>query len=152
MENQKIEDKPVVFETETISKDELYELIYNHETASVDPRFVHRNKGGVFHYSPTENYMGNPFFTIVKENRVIVGLAELEVDPDQEGVLWLKSISVDSTRKGEGISTKVLDEVFSFAKKNGLKLKPSSYTPDGNDRVKHQIERLSKQYGVEIVE
>lgn len=138
---------------ETISGSALLAQIYDHDAHMLDPRFTSREQGGAFHYSPVDSEITNDdvVFSVVRENDTIVGLAKMRENPRQKGTLWLMSISVDMDRKNEGISRKVLEEVFQYAKSNNMKIEPSSYTVEGEERVKHQVERLAAQYGVELV-
>ena len=148
---ESMESAPV-YRTEVMSEDELIDEIYDPEARSLHPRFKPEEEGGVFKYPPMSEYFDrSAMYAVVRENKEIVGLAKIKQSPHDEGVFWLMSISVDKTRKGEGISNKVLEEVFSYAKSEGKKLLPSTYTEEGAERIKHQIERLGQKYGVEIV-
>jgi isocitrate/isopropylmalate dehydrogenase len=144
---------PSRFKSETLRGKDLLPEFYDLEAHAAKPRFAHRSKGGAFHYSPLDSELTNPdvVFSVVRDGTEIVGLAKLRKSPHAENVLWLMSISVDTERQGEKISEKILREVFSYAKERGMSIEPSNYTKEGEERIKHQIERLSTEYGVTIV-
>ncbi len=152
-EQPKFETAPEL-KIETISGRELFEELFDRKLHKPKSRFASLDNGGVFHYSPFDSKMtkAGTVFSVVRENSEIIGLAKLHQNPRDGNVLWLMSVSVDKNRKGEGISEKLLEEVFVYAKSKGMKIGPSRYTKEGEERLKHQIERLASKHNVEISE
>jgi hypothetical protein len=94
-------------------------------------------------------------YSILRQDRKIIGLAQLEQSPyvGQEDVLWLKSVCIDETMKGlrQGFSEKLLTEVVQFAKQNNKKLEVSRFTKEGEERIKSKLKDLTQKMGVEVV-
>ncbi len=149
-------DKIPVIKSETLTVEELKEIVYHKDGGSPDDRFKSEEKGGAFYYSPLDsicNYFypnkEGVLFSVVYKEGEIVGIAELEHSPYDDGEIWLKSVSVDVNRKGEGLSKKLLEEVFEYVKSTGKRLGHSSFTEEGSEKIKRTIESLSEEYGVE---
>lgn len=60
-------------------------------------------------------------------------------------------VSVHKDFKGRGIGKMLVEKLFQLAKKQGKKIRPGYYEPEGSLYIKHVFDRLSVQYGVELV-
>jgi len=157
MEN-KIENKehlPVI--SQTVSREEMLSLVYQGEHRITDKRFFSAEKGGAFKYFPGELFNTSSFkgerelyYPMVKEGDKIVGVGELEKNPYEEGVFWIKFVSVDPEYQGKGYGRKLTEEVFRFAKERGIKLEASSYSRDGWAKLKPLQNKLAKETGVDF--
>jgi predicted GNAT family acetyltransferase len=141
--------------SETITGRDLSREMYDEKTHLPKTRFLPKEEGGVFHYSPLDRYSGihdtDTVFSTVRSHGEIVGIAKMQQSPYHSDVLWLMSVSVDNKRKGEGFSKKLLTEVFAYAKRNGKKIELSKYTHEGEERLKHQIGELAQRFNVEVI-
>lgn len=141
------------FKASTITGKELHDKIY--KGGLPDNRFLPPEKGGRFHYSPLHSLspfsIDNVSFSLLEIKGEILGIAELEQSPNDESVLWLKSVSVDSEHQGKGLSEPLLREVFKYAQAEGKKLKLSQFTVEGEERLQKKIELLAKEFQVEIL-
>ena len=156
MDNEKLFEKREKVFTTILSREELKDIIYadNHNP---DNRFLPPDKGGVFYYFDLQELI-NPFnqdemvFPVVKENDLIVGIIDMEYSPNQDSIVWVKGVSVDPKYQDKGYGSKLLEEMFRYAKEHNLTLQISSFTGDGERKIKKPIERLAKEYGVKIID
>lgn len=154
--------------TETITGQDLKKIIFRRD-GRPDPRFIPLDEKdpysgepittGVFYYSPIDVFSNigrqGSFYSLLKVNKKIIGLASLEQSPrdGEEDILWVQSVCIDETLKGQrkGFADKLLREIFSFAKSNNKKLSLSKFTEEGAERLKAKYLPLSVEYSVEIV-
>lgn len=64
----------------------------------------------------------------------IVGLAELDTNPDNPAELWLFYVAVSPTHRGQRIGAALLKAVVDFARKSGQTLSVSYPTPLSKER------------------
>lgn len=146
------ENSPV--STETLTKAELLNLIYKDESEPQDKRFLPTKDGGVFKYLYLPDIISslNPqkeiLFPVVRVGDEIVGLAQLEKSPYKENCYWVSFISVDPAYQGNGYASKLIEEIFSFAKKENISLKASSYKEDGFLKLKDKLKQEAEKTGV----
>ncbi|MDD3284606.1 MAG: GNAT family N-acetyltransferase [Patescibacteria group bacterium] len=141
--------------TETITSDELLNIIYQNESLPQDERFLDSKKGGVFKYfrvSELSENKENKYYSIIKINDIVVGLCELEKNPYRENIYWIKFLSIDPEYQGMGYASKLTEEVFKFAKKNCFGLESSSYSTDGEEKLKPLFQKLSKETEVDFID
>jgi len=60
-------------------------------------------------------------------------------------------VSVHKDYKGTGIGKILVEKLFQLAKKQEKKIRPGYYEREGLLYIKHMFDRLSVQYGVELV-
>jgi GNAT superfamily N-acetyltransferase len=153
--NPEHKDKQPV--SETLTRESLKEIIYQGERFPQDDRFQDTKDGGVFRYfdisDVIEGYTEKYFPVARNQDGMVVGLSEIEKNPDEEDIFWIKYISVDPEFRGEGYATKTAQEIFNFAKKYDYILQASSYsTPEGLQQLKPLLKRLAEETGVELID
>ena len=153
-----IEKKENFPEAETMTGDQLFELIYKGDSLPQDSRFLSLDKGGVFKYFVIQNLINihkkreNFFYPIIKVDDKIVAICELEKSPYEENLLWITGVSVDPAYQDKRYASMVLEETFRFAKETGVALLGSQYSEKGLIKLKSVCHRLADKYGVEFRE
>jgi GNAT superfamily N-acetyltransferase len=66
--------------------------------------------------------------------------------------LWIKFLSIDPEFQNRGYASQLAQEVFSFAKRFGVKLETSSYSDDGYEKLKGVFNRLASEHGVQFID
>jgi ribosomal protein S18 acetylase RimI-like enzyme len=153
--NESIESLPM--NVRTISAEDLIERIYKGNSTPQDERFLPLDQGGVFRYFWISDLNGigrteGKFFSVVEVGEKIVGLAELEQQTDNPQNLWIQFISVDPEFQDQGYASKLMEEVFRFAKENNKSLETSLYSKDGYLKLKPKMKELAEKFGVQLVE
>ena len=136
---------------------ELRELIYKDQPLPQDRRFLDtKENGGVFKYFLIKNiidrHSSKRVYPYVELDGEIVGLAELEQDPNLDKNIWVKFVSIDPKYQGKGYGSQLMNEIFKYVKEEGYSLQPSRYSDDGLVKLKPLFEKLSKEYGVTIID
>lgn len=144
------------YEATILSVNELVDRIYKGDSLPQDKRFLSVEKGGVFEYFNLEDLTGlahhsEMFFPIIMIDDTIVGLAELEQDPNDQNNFWIKFVSVDPQFQNRGYATQLIKKIFEFAKERGCSLEPSFYSDEGNVKLKKVLERTQRETGVKFV-
>lgn len=144
-------------QAKTISGEELLDRIYKGESLPQDERFMPIEKGGVFKYLNLSELTGlqgvrNKHFPTVESNGEIIGLAELEESPYEENSLFIKFVSVDPNFQDQGYGSKLIEEIFKFAKENDYSLQSSMYSDDGFTKLKPKLNELSEKYEVKFID
>jgi GNAT superfamily N-acetyltransferase len=152
---EQIENLPI--ERKIIGAEELIERIYKGDSTPQDSRFFSVDKGGVFRYfwiNDLNSIHGNEgkHFPIIEIENQIVGLAELEEDPNNSGNLWIKFISVDPQFQGMGLASQLIEDIFQYAKENNKSLETSLYSEDGSLKLKPKLKKLAEKYEVRLIE
>ena len=161
MENFENREK-LVIRTGTYSLEELSKLILGENPYSLkinDERFLPTEKGGVFKYfdynlaierDPLTGEIPQKFFPYVKKGETIVALAQLSESmykkDDEEKVFSISFVSVDPKFQGKGYASKLLEEIFLFAKEHKIILQNSTYTEEGEEKLFNLIQRLREKY------
>lgn len=73
----------------------------------------------------------------------IVGAAGLQVSPDESRVLWLVFVSVAEDFRELGIGSMLAKAAFEYARGAQCRIRASSYTEMGAERLKKVFERLA---------
>jgi len=153
MEVLKVEkEKEIKFEFLTAK--ELEDIIYKGESLPQDPRFFSTEEGGVFRFFRPKNCLNDQdkkIFPIIKENNLIVGLAELEQSWFEDGVIVVKNVAIDYKFQDKKYGINLLDKIFQYARDNKLALQLSSYVNKDKDegshnKIKHIIKQMFKKY------
>ena len=146
------------FETKVLSRDDLVDYIYKGQSLPQDTRFLDIKNGGVFKYFHLEDIIGinsyskeQKLFPLIENEGIIVGLAELEQDPNDSSNFWIKFISVDPQFQGNGYASALIRKIFDFAKENNYSLKPSFYSEEGEKKLKEVMEKIERETGVKVV-
>lgn len=146
----KIEKKEnLAVTTETLKTSELIDLIYKGENLPQDNRFLQTERGGVFKYFDIKDLSFNQddkFYPVIKAGDKIVGLSELLKDPFSDKNLWIQFLSVDPSEQNNGYASKLIKEIFEFAKRNNYSIEASHYTEKGFEKLRPVLERLSMEY------
>ena len=124
-----------------------------------DSRFLPIDKGGVFKYFHyIEDFENNSyvtgealkkFFPFIKINNEIVALSKLSersTEYFKENTYAISFVSVDKKFQGKGYASKLLEEIFLFAKKHKIHLQNSSYSNEGEEKLYEVVQRLRKKY------
>lgn len=82
---------------------------------------------------------------LAREGENIVGMAGMQTNPYYPVQLWIKFISVDPAYQGRGIARQLLERIYQFAEKNNQKLKPGSFTDEGQ-RLSHIHDEFDQKY------
>jgi GNAT superfamily N-acetyltransferase len=159
MENNFENKENISITSQTVSRDEMKNIVYGGGHRITDKRFFDIKKGGVFKYFPGELFNDSSFrgerelyYPIVKEEDKIIGIAELEKSSYEENVFWIKFASVDLKYQGMGYGRKLMEEIFRFAKEKGITLEASSYSQDGWNKLKPLQNKLAKEMGVDFID
>ena len=150
-------ERPAV-EVSTITGDELFNRIYQGESLPQDKRFTDFKRGGAFKYLHLNELVGmyekrdSLSYSIVEEGDKIVGMAELQNDPDLENNLWLKFVSVDPAYQGLGYSSKLIEEIFRVAKERGCSIQVSRFSDEGKQRLKRAIIAEAEKTAVPVID
>jgi GNAT superfamily N-acetyltransferase len=159
MENNLEQQESMEMRTKVLSPKELEDLIYQGTGTVQDSRFLPDKEGGAFRYFLLENVIGNILnedseyvFPVIMEGDKIVGISELQRNPDNHRIFWIKFISIDPEYQGQGNASKLAEEIFSFAKQGGYILEGSSYNEDGYKKLKPVLNRLAIQYSVNFID
>lgn len=156
---KKIESKESsTFETKILSRDDLVDYVYKGQSLPQDTRFLHVEKGGVFKYFHLEEIVEinsyskeQKLFPLVETGGTIVGLAELEQDPNDSNNFWIKFVSVDPQFQGNGYASALIRKIFDFAKENNYSLEPSFYSEEGEKKLKEVMKKTERETGVKVV-
>jgi GNAT superfamily N-acetyltransferase len=142
--------------TETLTAEELVDLIYKGESLPQDFRFLSEEDGGVFHYFDPRDLQENKenkFYSVVKADEEITGLGELEKNPfEKDERFWVKFISVDPKYRGKGYASLLAREMFEFAKAHGFSLEGSAYSDSGYEKLKGVFNKLAGETGVRFID
>jgi RimJ/RimL family protein N-acetyltransferase len=139
-------------------EDFLRERVYKGSSVPQDSRFLPKEQGGVFQYidfsqSLYEMRGGSAVFYFCAENSdVVVGVAELEKDPNNKSVFWLKGISVDPLYVQQGVASALIENVLQYVKDKNISLKVSSYSSQGEEKLRKKIEGLAREKQVVLIE
>ena len=155
MERIKIEQQEEYLESKIISPSELVDIIYKGESLPQDDRFLTTEKGGVFKYfDPRDLFenIENKVYSIVKNKQEIVALGELEKSLQNSDVYWIKFLSVDPKHQGRGCASILAEEMFKFAKEKKISLESSSYTDEGQQKLKALFNKLAEKFLVNFID
>lgn len=155
-QNIKIENNEIEPKVEIISSQGLIERIYQGDSIPKDERFLSFEKGGVFKYFDIEDliYMfnkSNKLYPVIELNNLIVGISELEQDPNDSNNFWIKFVSIDPRYQDNGYASLLIEKIFDFAKQNNYSLEPSFYSKQGLEKLKNVVDRKIEETGVKIV-
>lgn len=155
MERLSIEKKEEYLESKSINAQELIDLIYKGESLPQDTRFLSTDKGGVFKYfDPRDLFenIENKVYSIVKNNEEVVALGELEKNSHSLKAYWIKFLSVDPKYQGKWYASILAEEIFKFAKEKNIILESSSYTEEGEQKLKALFNILAEKFSVEFID
>jgi len=154
-ETNKIEQQEDLIDSQMINPQELVDIIYKGERLPQDQRFLSVDDGGVFKYfAPRDLFQNveNKIYSIVKNNQEILALGELEKDPHKANNYWIKFLSVDPKYRDRGYASRLAEEIFKFAKNKNISLQSSSYTSEGEERLKNLFNKLAKKFEVDFID
>jgi GNAT superfamily N-acetyltransferase len=140
--------------TETLDSNGLEKIVYEDDHRTIkENRFNSIENGGVFKYFEPKYIREGSNFPIVKEDKIITGIAVLNKSPFKEKVFWVMSIDVDPKYQGQHHSTKLVEEVVKFTKDQGYSLELSGYTnKDAKDKLDRLFKEFAKKYGVALID
>lgn len=81
-----------------------------------------------------------------RDGRKVVAMAGLQEAPNEKNVLWIKFISVDPAYQGKGYGKKLAHDVFEYAARKRMRLRASSYTETGAERLKKHLDMLALEF------
>ena len=155
MEKIKIEQNEHPIESKIINPQELIDIIYKGESIPQDDRFLSIDKGGVFKYfDPRDLFenVENKVYSVIKNDKEITALGELEKNPYSQDTYWVKFLSVDPIYQGNGYASILAEEIFKFAKNNNISLENSTYTAEGQEKLKDVFKRLAEKFAVNFID
>ena len=155
MEKIKIEQNESPIESKIISPQELIDIIYKGKSIPQDDRFLPIDRGGVFKYfDPRDLFenVENKVYSVIKNDKEITALGELEKNPYSQDTYWVKFLSVDPVYQGNGYASILAEEIFKFAKKNNISLENSTYTVEGQEKLKAVFKRLAEKFAVNFID
>jgi len=158
MNSEKFEQKErLKMSSRMLSLEELKEIVIDGGRVK-DPRFHRTDHGGVFHYFRPQDLSEwfslvplDKVFPVVEAEGKIVGLGELEQDPNRPKNKWIKHVSVDPEYRGRGVGRELLEVIFKYAKENGFTLEESIYSDEGKQKLAKIVTEYAGKYGVEMV-
>lgn len=158
MENPKFTNKDEIEpKSEILNFQNLLDEIYKGQNLPQDGRFLSVEQGGVFKYFEPRNLTEGDFrkredriFPVVRIDKEIVALSELEKDPIKENNFWIKFICVDPKYQNQGYAKKLIGDIFKFAKDNNFTLETSIYSDEGLEKIKKIIEKYEEETGVKV--
>lgn len=155
MERIKIEQNEKLLESKILTSQELIDIIYQGESIPQDNRFLSIDEDGVFKYFNPQDLFDNikdKVYSIVKNDKEITALGELEKNPYSQDTYWIKFLSVDPKYQGNGHASILAEEIFKFAKNNNISLESSSYTKEGEEKLKVIFKRLAEKFAVNFID
>jgi len=150
-------NKEIKPEVKILTPFELEKIIYKGESLPQDDRFLPSEKGGVFKYFDISDFTNvldksNKFYPVIKIENKIVGLAELEENPNTFKTLWIKFLSIDSNQQNKGYASKLAEEIFKFAQKEGYSIESSSYSEIGYQKLKELFIKFAEKFDVNFID
>jgi GNAT superfamily N-acetyltransferase len=130
----------------TVSKID-YEYVPEHALSQILAYMRKRDRDRIYaaiKYLVPE-YVWGESHIVAKAGDRIVGIAGLKQNPYQSDHLWVMFVSVDPKFQGCGIARRLIEDVYEHARANGLKVEPSSFTPEGR-RLRHIFDDLDTKY------
>lgn len=118
-------------------------------------KIITNDEVAVFKYLDLNHLSNREYETIypvVEAEDKIVGISELQKSPYEENVYWITFISVDPKYQGKGFASKLVEEIFKFAKENNVSLRNSRYTEQGDQKLRNKIHEYSEKYNVKLKE
>jgi predicted N-acetyltransferase YhbS len=83
---------------------------------------------------------------VARDKGKIVGAIGLQKSPYEEGIYWLKYVSVEESYKNQGLATQLYEEAIKFVQSEGYQIERSSVTPDGRAYLTGVVSRLNEKY------
>jgi len=159
LQDKSVEKNELPVEVSTVTAEEFIDIIYNKNQILEDKRFFKSEDGGVFKYFDANDVLsglkmgGDKFYSFIKTENLVVGICELQKNPYVEkNSYWIKMVSIDEKYQNQGLASKLIAEVIRFAKENNMTLEASSYKDEGYQKLKHILNRQSKEMGVEFID
>lgn len=150
----KTERREEYLESRVISSQELINIVYQNDRLP-GQRFLPVEKGGVFKYfDPRDLFenVENKVYSVIKNDKEITALGELEKNPYSQDTYWVKFLSVDPIYQGNGYASILAEEIFKFAKNNNISLENSTYTAEGQEKLKDVFKRLAEKFAVNFID
>jgi len=150
---ENVESFPV--SVETMSREDLGQMVYKGELTPQDSRFLPIDKGGVFKYFFADD-LDNPFqsetiYQVVSVGDKVVGLSKLQLDPYKPNNYWIQFISVDPLFQGNGYAKKLAEEMVRFAKSKGCSLEHSMLSDEGREKIFGLVDFLAEKSEVSVI-
>lgn len=142
-------EKPVI--SKVLNKEEMIDLIYAGESLPQNKDF---KDDGRFKYFDIKNLLSHnvdSVYPILKKGDNIIGLSELQVSPYDEKTLWIMFVSIAENFRGQGNASRLIEDIFRYAKDNNFKLENSSYNEDGDLKLKNKFLELAEKYNVPFI-
>lgn len=136
-----------------VNYDELLKMVYN-EDGLVDKTIFNRIRyfsNDDFSWEQKEKV--KPFFSILKENDKIIGIAKcgyFDLSAKSKNDWSISFFSIDKNYRNLGYSHILAEEIFKYAKNNGYEISTSAYTILGKERLNHLFLLYSNKYNVKF--
>lgn len=141
---------------------ELYEMYLDYSLDDPWERFneikgiKYFNGNDLFPYMPKDENNYHIYFCAFEDSK-IVGMIKLKVGGESsfraEGWKnWVCFISIIDSFQGKGISRKLIQMMYQYAKEKNLNILMSGYSELGFERVKKIFAEESKNYNVDLLD
>ncbi len=134
--NERIYESSQPIEIKELSGDEIADLSWTDENKDVFKRLKY--------FDSREVYREHHFVAL--DGKKIVGVAGIEQNPRNQEEYWIKHVSIDPNYQGQKLAERLLEPVFAYAAKNKVKLKRSTYSTLGKERLERIFARLRQKY------
>ena len=92
------------------------------------------------------NEMPHEQHIVARDGDKIIGICGTQPSPYDNTVLWVKFVSVDPEHQNQGVATLLLKDLFQRFDGSNLTLEMSTYTKQGEERIKHIVARLKNKH------
>lgn len=108
---------------------------------------VHRTqiKDRLKYLSSSWSDIGRETNLVARLNGQIIGAAGLQDSPDEERVVWLVFVAVAEAFWGLRVGSALAAAAFDYARDRGCRIRASSYTDLGAERLKRVLDRLASE-------
>lgn len=139
---------------------ELYELLIDRNAKNPWKRFEALKKikyfsDDIFPYLAKKDEKNIYFCSMHKDK--IVGIIKLKVGGDESLFYagwknWICYVSILPEYQNKGISRKLIQLMFKYAKEKKIKILSSSYTSEGFKKIRKVLREESKNFGVDFLD
>jgi GNAT superfamily N-acetyltransferase len=151
----------VVITVKVFTDAELYELLVDRDAENPWKRFDSLNgikyfdSDNIFPYLSKEDEK-HIYFCLMHKNK-IVGMIKLKVGGTESlfhtgWKNWICFVSILPEYQGKGISRKLIQAMFKYAKEKNLNILSSGYSSEGFLKIRKVLREESKNYSVDFLD
>lgn len=86
---------------------------------------------------------------VAYEGNRLVGNIALQISPYSPRTMWMKQVAVLPDVQGKGVATMLIEKCMEFVGNMKFKLEVSSFSEEGNEKIRKVFERKALEYKVE---